>query len=122
MASSSAKLPSVLVTGAGESQVNLLFKARKPADVPAGFAATCKKMMWDPKSTWMELSDQKRLWFEAENGSYIYWNQSDGRWWLDGPSGAGLYIVENSDELPPSTGWRALRGVRAPLPSLKIEV
>eukprot|EP00954_Amorphochlora_amoebiformis_P023509 1360482-Amorphochlora_amoeboformis.AAC.2 len=102
-------------------------------------------MFWEPKEMWEELSDQKRLWFEAgqcryiassvkinvfnkilENGSYIYWNKSDGRWWIDGPSGAGVYIVADKvahlgrGEFPPSDGWKALQGSRKPLPTVEV--
>mmetsp|Transcript_35054 Transcript_35054/g.49021 ORF Transcript_35054/g.49021 Transcript_35054/m.49021 type:complete len:215 (+) Transcript_35054:132-776(+) len=113
-------MPTLEVSKAGEVDVNGQYKAKDPKEVPSGFAATCNKMMWDPSSTWNELSDQKKLWFEAENGSYIYWNRSDGRWWMDGPSGAGLYIVKNSNDLPPTSGWQALRGSKAPLPEIKL--
>eukprot|EP00470_Lotharella_oceanica_P010652 CAMPEP_0170183364 /NCGR_PEP_ID=MMETSP0040_2-20121228/30465_1 /TAXON_ID=641309 /ORGANISM="Lotharella oceanica, Strain CCMP622" /LENGTH=118 /DNA_ID=CAMNT_0010429071 /DNA_START=213 /DNA_END=566 /DNA_ORIENTATION=+ len=111
----------VRITGAGEPDVVGVYEPRDPTKVPAGFAATCQKMFWDPKDTWIQLSDQKRPWFEMDNGSYIYWNKSDGRWWIDGPSGAGVYIAASKDELPPTTGWRALQGSKAPLPTLKIE-
>jgi len=147
-------MPTLEVSKAGEVDVNGQYKAKDPKEVPSGFAATCNKMMWDPSSTWNELSDHKKLWFEAgytiwrtlanyfhmmfflnlilswlirsratffpENGSYIYWNRSDGRWWMDGPSGAGLYIVKNSNDLPPTSGWQALRGSKAPLPEIKL--
>ena len=48
--------------------------------IPDGFTATCVKMSWDAAGMWKRLSDGKRPWFERDNGSYIYWNQSDGCW------------------------------------------
>ncbi|GAB5365521.1 hypothetical protein AAMO2058_001065400 [Amorphochlora amoebiformis] len=116
----SGKTPVVTVKNAGVAAVNGVFLAQNPLSIPKGFASTCQKMFWEPKEMWEELSDQKRLWFEAENGSYIYWNKSDGRWWIDGPSGAGVYIVADKGEFPPSDGWKALQGSRKPLPTVEV--
>jgi hypothetical protein len=82
------------------------------------FDSKCRQ--WDATKMWLRLSDQKRVWYEADNGSYIYWNKGDGKWWLDGPSGAGLYIVEDSGKTPPVKGWGRLRGAKLPLPTLEL--
>jgi hypothetical protein len=65
----------VIVAGASVEEVNGEYGARAPGVVPAGFTATCLQMRWDPADTWTKLSDGRRLWFEADNGSYIYWNR-----------------------------------------------
>ena len=58
---------------------------------------------------WRKLSDGRRPWFESDNGSYIYWNRSDGCWWIDGPTGAGVYIQKRDSEVPPVDGeWKPL--------------
>jgi hypothetical protein len=65
----------VVVAGASVEDVNGEYGARAPGVVPAGFTATCLQMRWDPAAMWTKLSDGRRLWFEADNGSYIYWNR-----------------------------------------------
>eukprot|EP00468_Gymnochlora_sp_CCMP2014_P006779 CAMPEP_0167761044 /NCGR_PEP_ID=MMETSP0110_2-20121227/11933_1 /TAXON_ID=629695 /ORGANISM="Gymnochlora sp., Strain CCMP2014" /LENGTH=130 /DNA_ID=CAMNT_0007647643 /DNA_START=14 /DNA_END=402 /DNA_ORIENTATION=+ len=116
----SSVIPSIVVANAGENEVNGFFKMREPNVIPEGFAKTCIRMKWDPKGMWEQLSDHKRPWFEAENGSYIYWNKSDGRWWLDGPSGDGLYIVSDDGSLPPEDGWKPLPLSRTPVPKISV--
>ena len=49
--------------------------------------------------------------------AYIYWNKSNGVWWIDEPSGNGVYIAKAPSWAPPQTGWKAL-GPFGPLPSL----
>ena len=111
----------VVVAGASASEVNGEYVARAPDVIPAGFAATCEQMGWPPAATWRKLSDGMRHWFESSNGSYIYWNRSDGCWWIDEPSGAGVYIQRSSSELPPIEGkWEPLSAPAASgLPQLR---
>ena len=111
----------VLVQNGGTASTNGRYTAQNPAIIPAGFDHTCKEMNWDTAAMWQRLSDGKRPWFEAENGSYIYWNRGDGKWWIDGPSGAGVYIAFDDGETPPEDGWMALPGAKQPLPMVKIE-
>ena len=115
-----AACTSILVTGGGETAVNGVFAPRDPSTIPAGFDRTCQEMGWPTDVMWKKLSDGKRTWFESENESYIYWNQADGKWWIDEPSGAGKYIVLNNDRLPPPAGWTALPGAKMPLPTVEI--
>lgn len=112
----------VVVAEASVEDVNGEYSARSPDVIPAGFAATCAQMRWEPGQMWKQLSDGRRLWFEAENGSYIYWNRSDGCWWIDAPSGAGVYIQRSADELPPTGGkWEALSAqASGSLPHLRL--
>ena len=49
--------------------------------------------------------------------AYMYWNKSNGVWWMDEPSGNGVYIAKAPSWAPPQTGWKAL-GPFGPLPSL----
>eukprot|EP00965_Chrysotila_dentata_P261845 6214379-Pleurochrysis_carterae.AAC.1 len=64
----------------------------------------------------------RRAWFEAESGAYIYWNRSDGNWWIDEPSGAGAYIAQSDQQLPPTEGWKPLPGTKLPLPTVELEL
>ena len=111
------------VVGAGVDSVNQQYSARSPTDIPAGFTSTCNEMGWASEQMWVQLSDGHRPWFEAANGAYIYWNRSDGCWWIDAPSGAGLYILKASTALPPLDGsageWEPLTAeAAAGLPDL----
>lgn len=111
---------SVEVSASGVIDVNAIYKGRDPTVIPIGFSLTCAEMKWDPEQMWAKLSDQKTEWYEADNGSYIYWNQGDGHWWIDAPSGKGVYIAEAPSAAPPTSGWRALEGVPSPLPQIRI--
>ena len=115
-----AACKSIRVRGSGETAVNGVFSPRNPSTIPAGFDRTCVEMGWPTEVMWKKLSDGKRTWFESENESYIYWNQADGKWWIDEPSGAGKYIVFNDDQTPPEAGWAALPGAKMPLPTVEI--
>ena len=104
-------------------QVNGEYGVRAPDVIPAGFTATCVKMSWPHEAMWKKLSDGRRPWFEHSNGSYIYWNRSDGCWWIDDPSGAGVYIQKALSELPPEDGhWEPLnRHAADRLPQLRVK-
>jgi len=106
------------VKGSGTESVNAVYVERDPAVIPVGFSLTCAEMKWDPEDTWQRLSNQKTPWFEAENGSYIYWNKHDGKWWIDAPDGKGVYIAQAPETAPPSSGWQPLPGVAGPLPQV----
>jgi hypothetical protein len=120
MAATAASTTGVLIRGAGEASTNGLFTARSPTVVPNGFARTCDEMGWPSEPTWKKLSDAARPWYEHENEAYIYWNRNDGRWWIDVPSGAGAYIAASSAVDPPSSGWKALPGMKAPMPVVTV--
>ena len=44
------------------------------------------------------------------------------QWWIDGPSGAGLYVLQGASgsPLPPKSGWVALNGVQPPVPEVHV--
>ena len=112
---------SVRVSSAGSALVNGAYAQRNAVIIPRGFAKVCEEMGWPTQPMWQKLSNMKTPWYEAENGAYIYWNQSDRQWWLDEPNGNGVYVALSDDEVPPSHGWRALPGGRAPVPSVEVE-
>ena len=66
------------------------------------------------------LADQALPWYEMENGAYVYKNVADGQWWIDEPSGGGVYVVPSTAPLPPTDGWRALPQGLSPLPKIEI--
>ena len=44
------------------------------------------------------------------------------QWWIDGPSGAGLYVLQDAsgNPVPPKSGWVALNGVQPPVPEVHV--
>jgi len=109
----------VRVAGSGAEDVNQVYTERNPEVVPVGFSLTCAEMSWDSEQMWIKLSDQKSPWYEADNGSYIYWNQGDSQWWIDAPDGKGVYVVRSSPSELPSSGWKGLAGAPTPLPRIE---
>jgi hypothetical protein len=101
------------------AQVARLNGSYEPRDalegMPPGFAAVCRRERWNEQDTWQRLNGGA-TWYEAENGSYLYFNRADRRFWLDTPDGAGVYVTaavamgEQPPRRPPSVGWRILDG------------
>lgn len=109
------------VDGSGTEAVNRVYLERDPRIIPLGFSLTCAENAWDSEEMWKQLSNQKTPWYEAENGSYIYWNKGDGQWWIDAPDGKGVYVAKAPDSTPPAKGWVSLPGAPAPLPVVRVE-
>ena len=112
----------IRVRGAGVASVNGVYQAKPYSQVPAGFAKTCDKMGWPSEATWIKLAVPSLEWYEAENGSYIYLHK-EGQWWIDDPTGAGIYIANNMDPnkplpLNPPSDWKPLGPGTLPLPSV----
>lgn len=108
------------VSNSGVASVNAICIERDPKVITVGFSLTCSEQRWDAEKMWLQLSDQKTAWYEAENGAYIYWNKGDGQWWIDAPDGKGVYISKAPASAVPKDGWRALPGASAPLPSVQL--
>ena len=110
------------IAGAGFQEVNGVYDSvSRGGKIPAGFVRTCVQMGWDSVAMWKELYDDTApFYLHRDNDSYIYRNKGDGRWWIDGPSGAGVYIISSRDKLPPSTSWSALDKAHLPLPKVSV--
>lgn len=78
--------------------------------IPEGFARVCNEQGWEVQSTWQRLSGSEKWFAHADdsNDSYIYWNRSDGKWWIDGPDGMGVYICSGPKHAPPAHGWQLI--------------
>jgi hypothetical protein len=118
---SSLTAAAVRVASAGVPSVVGLYLPRDPSVVPKGFAKVCKQMRWPVEQTWNRLSAQDLIWWEAENGAYMYKNVADGQWWLDEPGGSGVYVVVSDAKVPPPSGWKALGDGAEPMPELVME-
>jgi hypothetical protein len=103
------------------------YDRQEPSVIPEKFSSVCRKARWNPESMWDQLTDGKCPWFLKDdgNGAYIYYNRGDGKWWIDGIDGLGLYTasvrVEDLDAGPPNSGWTALNDEYLPLPTLSLE-
>ena len=86
--------------------------------IPASFAKVCEENAWDVDDTWRRLNGGEHgAWFEKTtpdaNGSYVYRNAADGKWWIDGPDGLGVYIAPGPPRAPrarPFAGRRSTEG------------
>jgi hypothetical protein len=85
------------------------------AEIPAGFERVCVEQKWNTQQMWKQLNGGERLrWFKHEgNDSYVYFNGSDGMWWIDGPDGNGVWKASGPAHAPPATGWTLLQGDNA---------
>jgi len=110
----------VTVRSSGVHDVNQKYDERDPTVIPNGFDITCRQMKWDTQQMWLQLSDQRTPWFEAPNGSYIYWNKGDGKWWIDAPDGGGIFISKAPNTAVPSRGWQALASTSGALPVVEV--
>merc|ERR1712127_389595 len=90
-------------------EVNGDYFPKNPKEVPSGFASVCQKQGWDTQRMWAKLNGLDPItdsWFShTENESYIYWNRNDGKWWIDGPDGNGVWILDGPSHAPPAHGW-----------------
>ena len=113
----------VLVSGAGSAIVNGAYTQREASVIPAAFVRVCQSSGWDAAATWARLNEQ-RAWWEAPNGSYLYFNSSDQLFWLDsGVTGLGLYVsgAGGAGSAPPSAGWQLIGLGALPLPSIAVD-
>merc|ERR1711988_1135341 len=78
------------VSGAGCSSVNGEYFATDASEVPKGFNSVCVDQGWHTPSMWQKLN-AGAVWYKGQNEAYIYFNQSDLHWWIDGPEGDGVY-------------------------------
>ena len=113
----------VRVVTAGVASVVGSYAQRDVNQIPHGFGMVCKQMGWPVQGTWTKLCDQRLPWFEHENGAYIYRNTNDNQWWIDEPSGSGVYVApSDGSPVPPAEGWVALSSGRSPLPVVTTEM
>merc|ERR1719498_1358470 len=98
----------IRISSSSVEEVNQDYLERTPDVIPVGFSLTCAEMGWDTEKMWLQLSNQKSPWYEAENGSYIYWNQNDGQWWIDAPDGKGIFVARAAPSSVPSAGWKPI--------------
>ncbi len=89
---------------------------------PDGFDSVCRTMGWDTQTMWHTLADKTKPWFLHQNGAYVYWNTQDGQWWIDEPTGHGVYVAKTNETMPPTDGWRSLRPDVSELPVVTVQL
>ena len=89
----------IVVAGAG-AEVDGAYAAVDAARMPRGFEEVCRAQGWSADATWRELNGGA-TWYEAEGGAYVYHNRADGCWWIDAPSGAGVFKAKAPPHAPP---------------------
>jgi len=91
------------------AEINGDYFPKTPEEIPPAFSSVCQAQGWDTKQMWAKLNGldlKSDTWFShVENDSYIYWNRNDGKWWIDGPDGNGVWIVKGPSHAPPAHGW-----------------
>merc|ERR1712241_136509 len=77
------------VTNAGFEPVNGSYSTQPHTSVPASFDLVCQQQGWDTTKMWSRLNGGRDWYKHESNESYIYYNNADGKWWIDGPDGMG---------------------------------
>ena len=93
----------IVVDGATEPRINGEYSPKSAEEIPSGFTRVCQGQGWDPEDTWRQLNGGA-TWYGAPHGAYIYWNTSDGMWWIDEPNGKGVWKAEAPKHAPPQLG------------------
>lgn len=93
------------VSKAGFDPVNGKFYQQSHEHIPTSFETVCKNQQWDPSELWLQLNGSQRWYGHETNNSYIYFNLTDKKWWIDGPNGMGIYITSGPNNAPPAHGW-----------------
>jgi len=113
----------IIVESAGESAVDGKYLAKKAKEIPTSFGTVCEQNNWNTNDMWNKLNGGND-WFKHEdqtNDSYVYFNKSDGKWWIDGPDGLGRYIYGDGavPHAVPSYGWTSLQGETGRMPQVR---
>jgi len=112
------------VMDAGMAVLNGKYSRKNSGSIPSGFRKVCEQQGWNTEKTWKKLNGPTNPWFKHhDNESYIYYNQADRKWWIDGPDGMGVYIATNAPaHAPPAHGWQPLsvkKGVANAVPMVR---
>ena len=90
----------LIVNGAGFDPVNGIYHSQPHTSVPSKFDAVCRQQGWDTGEMWKKLNGRRDWYKHEDNESYIYYNCSDNKWWIDGPDGLGVYITSPTPPAP----------------------
>ena len=107
----------IIVQNAGTETVNGQYFPQDPAKIPYGFDLVCKQNNWNTLELWKKLNGNS-VWYEKEDGAYVYYNNGDRRWWIDDKDGLGVYIADTdgsnaAKKYPLRSGYEPLQNAIA---------
>jgi len=120
-------VPALQLSAAAARIANGVYLPRDPEDIPPGFARMCGRAGgFAPRPAWDSITNGVTPWFEQQGRGggtgccHVWYNADEGRWYVDDPRGAGMYLAdpEGSLLLPPTAGWVSLTGRRAGAPRM----
>merc|ERR1711962_4508 len=97
-----SKMRGLTVSNAGFDPVNGKYLSQPHTLVPESFDLVCRQQGWDTAQMWSKLNGQREWYKHQLNESYVYYNNADSKWWIDGPDGLGVYITSPAPFKPPS--------------------
>jgi len=113
-------IPSIKLSSS--TKIDSLYTPRDAKKIPSGFVHMCAKIGgYAPGPLWESTTNGLTPWFENEgDGTYIYYNAYESKWFLENSSGAGLYLASPNDSLllPPMRGWVSVQGQREGAPRI----
>jgi len=86
------------------------YKVMQSSTIPKSFDKVCIEQGWNTNQMWKRLNNDN-IWYQhTENDSYIYYNNGDGKWWIDDSNGLGVFTNESVvKHSVPAHGWVPLR-------------
>jgi len=105
------RITHLIVQNADFDDVNGIYLAQPASKIPTGFDRVCKEHNWNTNILWTKLNSNKPWFLAKSNESYIYLNESDGKWWIDGPDGMGAYTSDPAIHQGLSKVWKENLGV-----------
>lgn len=105
------RITHLIVQNADFEAVNGVYLAQPASQIPTGFDCVCKEQNWNTNMLWKRLNSNKPWFLAKSNESYIYLNESDGKWWIDGPDGMGAYTSDPAIHQGLSKMWKENLGV-----------
>ena len=113
-------IPSIRLSST--TKIDSLYAPRDAKRIPSGFVRMCAKIGgYAPGPLWESTTNGLTPWFEnTGDGTYIYYNAYESKWFLENSSGAGLYLASPDDSLllPPTRGWVSVQGKREGAPRI----
>merc|ERR1719343_8296 len=87
------------------------YKAMSSSTIPKSFDKVCIEQGWNTNQMWKRLNDNNVWYQHTANDSYIYYNNGDGKWWIDGSDGLGVFTNNKGvvRHTVPAHGWVPLR-------------
>jgi len=118
----SSKGRKIIIEGCGLYLVNQEYKERCGNAIPRSFVSWCDQIREPAPKKWAQVADRSKPWFEAGNGSYIYFHASFQQWWMETEHGPAYWSNSSGRGMPPLHNklWVAVSTHYEPLPQLQL--